>query len=153
MLHLFANPGIFHQTETPSWLFLLQMLSFVLVLISIFFIATVIFGAYLAPRKIIIAIILLILVTGVSITASILSTTHEDVQERLLQAKYDSSFINWLDAGYGIKTNPDIAQRLVNGESFATTYHGKEIVISVIETIDKKLAVVDQNHTVLKTAE
>ena len=153
MLHLLANPGIFHQMETPSWLLLLQILSFVLVLTSIFFIAAVIFGAFLAPRKIIISITLLVLVTGVSVTASILSTTNEDIQERLLQAKYDSSLINWLDTGYGIKTNSDIAQRLVNGESFATTYHGKEIVISVIETIDKKLAVVDQNHTVLKTAE
>ena len=152
MLHLLTNPGVFHPAIT---IFGIPELVFatILLIAGIFLTFAIHGGDLVKTRKRIILTGLTLLVAAIGITAGIPLVVHEESQKELLQTKYDSSVISWLDTGYGIKTNTDVAQRLIGGESFAVVYHSKEIVVSIIETINGKLAVIDQNRTVLKPAE
>lgn len=146
MLHLLANPGVFHQTLTEFWMPLVPV-AIALVLASFVVIAISMEDSD-AVNPLLAGLIFLATVASIIVTGIWMNQDFK--QANLAQAKYNASVASWLDTDYGIKANADGAKRLIGGETFAVTHHGQEIVISVIETLDKKLAVVDQNHTVLK---
>ena len=159
MLHLLANPGTFYQTMTPDALQALSnscgalVFAFCFTPISIIFIFAAFDGRLKKTRKNIVLVGLLFIATVVGLIASTLWVVHEVNQNESQKAKYYTSVTSWLDTGYGIKTNTEIAQRLLRGETFAVTHHGQEITVAVTEKINGDLAVVDQNNTVLKPAE
>ena len=151
MLHLLDNPGVFHQASTESGT-LSMLISSTFLIAAIFIIGRPAMEGRLrkmSSTNLVLAVLLCV-VAAAAITVSALIIHHQESQMKSQQAKYDSSVINWLDTDYGIKTNTAIAHQLVNGKSSTVTYNSKEIVISVIETPEKKLSVIDQNHTVLQ---
>ena len=148
MLHILANPGIFHPTLTTFGVPLVVATMFLIIAI---FVALAIRDESLKKtRKNFIIAGVLFLVSIVGIAAGLVLVVHEKGQAELRQAKYYASVVSWLDTGYGIKTNTDIARQLVHEKSFTVTYHTQEIVISIITNVSGDLSLVDNKHTVLK---
>ena len=146
MLHLLDNPGVFHQASASLGMLPMKASAWVVAIFGVF----ALLGVYYKPFRRPWLVLVLLASLVVSVIVSLSYVSHEESQIKSQQAKYDSSVVSWLDTGYGIKTNTEIAQRLIDGETFAVTYHGQEIVVAVTEKINGDLAVVDQNHTVLQ---
>lgn len=62
---------------------------------------------------------------------------------------YTEAVVDWLLDEYGVKTSDAVANELVGGRSYAADYDGKPITISIIETVDGDIAVVDERRTPL----
>ena len=152
MLHLLANPGTSPDLqivkELINWLHLTwwYIIGGGVLLMGVYY---VILAKFKTKPERIMAIPAIVVGIGVC-GAMIVSGFAMEAQHQALKAKYDASVVSWLDTGYGIKTNTDIARQLIHGKSFTVTYHGQEIVVAVTEKINGDLALVDQNHTVLQ---
>ena len=62
---------------------------------------------------------------------------------------YTAEVTDWIGSDYGIDLTAAVTQRLVDGESFVTVYDGLPTTISVIETTDGHIAIVDENRAPL----
>lgn len=151
MLHILANPGVSPDSqiinETLSFFFP-AALTFIGGFALMMWMFATPWAKLKAKPRIFFAIPSALIGLGL-IGFVIYSGCVMEARHRTLQAKYDSSLVNWLATDYGIKTTTEQAKRLVAGESFSATYHSKDIVISVIKDLKDNLVVVDQNHTIL----
>lgn len=154
MLHLLANPGIFHQIATPLWAsLLLGILPICLTGFTILFLLLLanegFYGWKNSKKNYIIAIILVLLSGGILIASSQYGDNTR-AQTQSLKEKYDSSVMNWLASDYGIKVTPTEVKQLISGKSTATVYEGKKIVISVTAVVGDKLAVINRSSAILE---
>lgn len=79
----------------------------------------------------------------------------QEYQENTKQAEasdaYNKSITSWLDDGYQITATAEQTDRLINGEAFVTDYSGMPTTVSLLETFDGKLALVDEQRVPLPT--
>ena len=154
MLHLLANPGIFHQIATPLWdVLLLDILPVSLTGFTILFLLLMfnegLYG-WKNPKKNYTIAIILVLLSGGGLIASSQHGDNTIAQTQSLEEKYDSSVMNWLASDYGIKVTTSEVNQLIAGKSTATVYEGKKIVISVTAVVGDKLAVINRSSTILE---
>jgi hypothetical protein len=66
------------------------------------------------------------------------------------QDAYAADVSEWLSVDYGIVLDSDKSGDLLNGESFVVDYDGAQTAISILETANGRLSVVDSQQVILR---
>lgn len=131
-----ANPGVFEAGGSPWFL----PTAVALALFAIGGIVMFGFAAADRPRAVVASIVLAFVGLVGTIGFGIAGDTHAE-QEIDVHHRAVSS---WLSDTYGIDTTAEQASRLTNGEQFVVDYDGHPITVSVIETLDGDLSIIDE---------
>jgi hypothetical protein len=88
----------------------------------------------------------------VSVFAWIQASAGNAAGEKAISS-YRSSVTSWLANDYGIDVGPAQLEGLFQGDSYTATYDGEPITISIRDTVDGQLSVIDEKSTPLTPLE
>jgi hypothetical protein len=77
-------------------------------------------------------------------------TDAEKADKATARAAYDETLVDWLEDDYGIVTDVPTIGRLLDGDTFVADYDGRQVTISLSDTVDGKKALVDENRAPLE---
>lgn len=72
------------------------------------------------------------------------------VQSNDAHKSYYADVSEWMVQDFGIRATADQTERLVDGESFVADYDSEPTTVSIVETFDGDIALVDEDSAPLK---